>query len=159
MTDLLVVLSHPDTLASGRPIAPGDHVAPDALNPKDMHDARLIIDGAFVAAPSEPVDYDKLELDDLQTRADGRHVKVTGTGSGGRVLKKDLVDALKAADAEPADQGIDPQLVETAAATLRTVDELAAGVAVAQTAADAEAWLTDPDNPDAVEGAAAEEAK
>lgn len=64
MTELLVVLSHPDTLASGRPIAPGDRVPADELDPKDLHDARLIIDEAFVAlkgqgAKAEPADLDK----------------------------------------------------------------------------------------------------
>ena len=49
MTELLVVLSHPDTLASGRPIAPGDQIPQNALNPDDLHDANLIVAGAFLA--------------------------------------------------------------------------------------------------------------
>lgn len=65
MTDtLLVAASHPDTLASGRPIAPGDTIPRDALDENDRHDAQLIADGTFV----DLTDVDREpERDDLAT--------------------------------------------------------------------------------------------
>lgn len=43
-----------------------------------------------------PVNYDDMGVEDLQAEADRRGLEVEGTGANGNVLKKDLVDALKA---------------------------------------------------------------
>jgi hypothetical protein len=48
--------------------------------------------------------YDAMSVEDLQAEADSRQLEVSGTGSGGNVLKKDLVSALQADDAAKAAQ-------------------------------------------------------
>lgn len=48
--------------------------------------------------PAESEGYDKQPVEDLQAEADRRGLTVEGTGAGGNVLKKDLVDALAADD-------------------------------------------------------------
>jgi hypothetical protein len=45
-----------------------------------------------------------MSVEDLQAEADSRQLEVSGTGSGGNVLKKDLVSALQADDAAKAAQ-------------------------------------------------------
>lgn len=70
-----------------RKVFAGQPVPPDLIGPY-----RAAI------GESEPVDYDKLEVDDLQQRVEARGLEPEGTGSNGRVLKADLVAALKAAD-------------------------------------------------------------
>lgn len=44
----LVAGSHPDTLASGRPIAPGDTVPAEAVDLKDPHDQALLDSGVLI---------------------------------------------------------------------------------------------------------------
>lgn len=48
----------------------------------------------------EPGYYDDELVEDLQTEADRRGLTVRGTGANGNVVKSDLVDALKADDAD-----------------------------------------------------------
>ena len=51
--EYLVAGGHPDTLASGRPIAPGETVPKTAVDPKDPHDAALLADGTLLT-PATP---------------------------------------------------------------------------------------------------------
>jgi hypothetical protein len=44
----LVVGDHADTLASGRPIAPGETLPASAVNPKDPNDQRLLDGGVLI---------------------------------------------------------------------------------------------------------------
>lgn len=50
MTDhrYLVAGSHPETLASGRPITPGDKLPATAVDPKSEHDKHLLEAGALI---------------------------------------------------------------------------------------------------------------
>lgn len=53
-------------------------------------------------AQSTSQGYNAMSAEDLQAEADSRELTVTGTGSAGKVLKKDLVSALQADDAAKA---------------------------------------------------------
>lgn len=87
--------THAVSLASGRSLAPGETGSPD---PGDPHDKALLDAGSFVEV-DETVDYDRdFTAEALQGIADGRGVKVKGTGQNGTVLKGDLVKALTADD-------------------------------------------------------------
>jgi hypothetical protein len=44
----LFVGYHADTLASGRPVAPGDAVPAGAVDPKDPHDRALLDEGRLI---------------------------------------------------------------------------------------------------------------
>ena len=50
------------------------------------------------APAARRAEYEGWSVDDLQTEADSRNLEVEGTGSNGKVLKKDLVAALEASD-------------------------------------------------------------
>lgn len=53
-----------------------------------------------VPTPAVTGGYDAMSATDLQAEADSRGLSVIGSGSGGNVLKKDLVSALQADDAK-----------------------------------------------------------
>lgn len=91
MRDYRNVDAHVHSLASGRPVAPGDTCQPD---PDSTHDQALIVSGALIPAETE-TDYDAMKLEQLQALADGAGLDVKGTGQGGTVVKADLVKALK----------------------------------------------------------------
>lgn len=60
---------------------------------------------------------DELEdktVSELEKKADRLQVPVTGTGSGGNVVKHDLVDALAAVEAGPKDTSGRPPLADVA---------------------------------------------
>jgi hypothetical protein len=44
----LVAGDHSETLASGRPIAPGDELAADSVDLDSPHDQRLLADGVLI---------------------------------------------------------------------------------------------------------------
>jgi hypothetical protein len=46
------VSTHPEDLASGRFVAPGDQVPQGAIDPKNPHDARLIDEGLLIEIPA-----------------------------------------------------------------------------------------------------------
>lgn len=100
MTDtLLVALSHPDTLSSGRPIAPGDQIPADALDPEDLHDAQLIADGAFVAIKGKGEKATVVELDEQLAAAAAATVQAgVATPPAGAGDAVDETDAAAAAD-------------------------------------------------------------
>jgi hypothetical protein len=86
--------THAVTLASGRPLAPGET---SPLNLDDPHDQALLEQGSVVLV-DESTDYDALSVEALAHDADGRGLTVKGTGKEGAVLKADLVKALQADD-------------------------------------------------------------
>lgn len=45
---LLYIGEHAETLASGRPVAPGDRIPASALDNDDPHDQRLLQDGVLI---------------------------------------------------------------------------------------------------------------
>lgn len=53
-----------------------------------------------VPAESTSEGYDSMSVEDLQAEADSRGLDVQGSGAGGNVVKKDLVAALQANDAQ-----------------------------------------------------------
>lgn len=82
---------------------PDEYVAPYlerlANDPEDHLHAFL--EGGDIpeaSSSSEKSEYEGWSVDDLQTEADSRNLEVEGTGSNGKVLKKDLVAALEASD-------------------------------------------------------------
>lgn len=52
--------------------------------------------------------YDTTGYDDLKAEVNDRGLEVTGSGNGGRVLKSDMVSALRADDASKSEQGDTP---------------------------------------------------
>ena len=50
MSGYTVASRHPEDLASGRTVAPGEKVPANAVDPKDDHDKRLIDEGILVQA-------------------------------------------------------------------------------------------------------------
>jgi hypothetical protein len=56
----------------------------------------------IAAGGAQPADLEGMTVEDLQAEADRRGLEVTGTGSGGNVVKGDLVKALRADDAAGA---------------------------------------------------------
>jgi hypothetical protein len=95
----LFVGDHAETLASGRPVAPGDTIDAGDLSPDDPHDRALLDDGRLADTTPVRTGYDAQTVDQLQALADTRGLTVEGTGSGGHVVKADLVAALQASDA------------------------------------------------------------
>lgn len=87
-------LTHAVTLASGRPLAPGDA---GPINLDDPHDQGLLDEGSLILVDGT-VDYDALSAEALAHDAEGRSLNVKGTGKDGAVLKTDLVKALQADD-------------------------------------------------------------
>lgn len=91
--------THAVTLASGRPLAPGD-AAPlttDEHGEVLPHDQLLVEEGSLVLV-DESTDYDALSAEALANDAQGRGLTVKGTGKDGAVVKADLVKALEADD-------------------------------------------------------------
>jgi hypothetical protein len=76
--------------------------AGQAVPPDLVRAYRGAVGDAQADDPAEEADaarsYDGMSAEDLQTEADRRKLSVAGTGANGNVLKKDLVDALRAAD-------------------------------------------------------------
>lgn len=64
--------------------------------------------------PDQRPDYDASNVDELQKLADERSLVVVGTGSGGNVIKADLVHALQAHD-QARDTSGRPDLTDLAA--------------------------------------------
>lgn len=87
----------PQTLATGGVLAFGESAEGDSEHP---HNAGLIAAGHLVAADTRQAhadeDLDDLTVDELQNRVNAAGVDVVGTGHNGRVLKGDLVAALRA---------------------------------------------------------------
>jgi hypothetical protein len=52
-TKYLFTGEHPDVLASGRPVAPGDHVPASSVDPKHPHDQHLLAEGALTETQKE----------------------------------------------------------------------------------------------------------
>lgn len=71
--------------------------ADEAGDPRDVAPEDATVE---VPAASTSQGYDAMSPEELQTEADKRGLSVVGTGSGGNVLKKDLVGALQADDAK-----------------------------------------------------------
>jgi hypothetical protein len=91
--------THAVTLASGRPLAPGDAAPLTTDEPGDVdpHDQGLLDEGSLVLV-DETTDYDALSVEALTNLAISRDVTVKGTGKDGTVLKADLVKALQSDD-------------------------------------------------------------
>lgn len=95
--------SRPDPTDPG---VPNVHAEPTTADPDS--DATKAATGPLVTPEGErtagsadgdgPVDYDAQDKDQLEQLAADRELEVTGTGSGGNVVKADLVKALQADD-------------------------------------------------------------
>jgi hypothetical protein len=92
-TEYVNVTTHPQPLASGRVLAPGE----SARVSDDHHDRALIADGALTARETT-TDYDAMHVDQLEGLAEGAELEVKGTGKDGAVTKPDLIKALQAND-------------------------------------------------------------
>jgi hypothetical protein len=66
MADYTFAGPHGESLASGRPLAPGDNVPGSSVNPDDPHDSYLLGEGWLLDASPEP---DQLAGDALKERA------------------------------------------------------------------------------------------
>lgn len=66
------VSQHPEDLASGRVVAPGEVFPASALDPKDPHDQRLTAEGLVIDADPEP---QELAGEELEQRARDLNIK------------------------------------------------------------------------------------
>ena len=89
------VLDHGVTVQ--RKIIAGTRVPPDLIDAYAEKTGDTTTTTAD-AADTSP-DYESMTVEDLQALVDDRELEVTGTGSGGNVIKADLVTALQASDA------------------------------------------------------------
>lgn len=73
----LVAGDHADTLASGRPIAPGDTVPASAVDLETANDQRLLHDGALIdlQQPQDSPDLNSLTRGELNDRAEALGVE------------------------------------------------------------------------------------
>lgn len=94
------VSDHAVTLASGRPLdAYGGRGRSDM---EDPHDRALRDAGLLTIVPVHEQNYHDLPIEQLGQLAEARELAVEGSGKDGNVLKRDIVVALEAADAEEA---------------------------------------------------------
>lgn len=78
-------------------VQPGERADLDAQHPAV---AQLLEFGTFAAPEAAPESqYASMPKEDLAELAEDRGLEVQGTGSGGNIVKNDLVAALDAADA------------------------------------------------------------
>lgn len=91
------VVVRDEQLGIDRKVIAGKRIPPDLIGAYRKATGVQVADPAPASGPSG-VDYESMPVEDLQAEADRRDLEVEGTGSGGNVLKKDLVDALKADD-------------------------------------------------------------
>jgi hypothetical protein len=93
MTEFVNVSTHPQSLVSGRVLAPGE----SAEVSDDPHDRALIADGALIERETS-MDYASLHRDQLEGLAEAAGLDVKGTGKDGGIVVADLVRALTAHD-------------------------------------------------------------
>ena len=80
--------------------------SPDFVTVTDNEDVQaLVAAGALEVSPDTVAELESLNVDELQAEADRRGLEVDGTGSGGNVVKADLLAALidEMPDPEPVD--------------------------------------------------------
>lgn len=72
------------------------------------HQANRLTELGVVKGSDEPLAYDEMKVEDLQSLADERGLTVAGSGADGNVLKEDLVNALGTYDqgADSTDSGV-----------------------------------------------------
>lgn len=82
-----------------RKVVAGQPVPPDLVEAYQAAGGEAADQGGSEPDPDPVVDYDDWKVDDLKTEVEKRGLDVEGSGQDGRVVKDDLVDALKADDA------------------------------------------------------------
>jgi hypothetical protein len=98
------VIVHDDNLEIDRIVIAGQPVPPDlvdAYHEKVGHKAEEPVADAH-SDDSSSSNYADQTVEDLRAEADRRELEVEGTGKDGNVVKKDLVAALEASDADAA---------------------------------------------------------
>lgn len=74
--------------------------ATDAQRMLPLEDGTSAYEARLAVGGGEGTDYNSMSTEELKALADERNLDVEGTGSGGNVLKADLLQALKENDAE-----------------------------------------------------------